>query len=116
MPETPDFQSDNTMEFERIQSPEELLSFMRDNVHYGFVGKNKKAYTHDAVEMDEDFQAEYSLQSPEELLESGRGVCWDTVELERRWFTEHGFKPETYFMMYAKEGGHRFADTHICRI
>ncbi len=79
--------------------------FMNDNVEYGFVGKNNKVYTHDDKDWDADFDREYFLQSPEELLERRHGQCWDTTELERRWFTEHDFKPKTYFMMYAKEGG-----------
>lgn len=92
-------------EFEKVSTPEELLSFLQHNVRYGFVGKNKKVYTHGDTEMGTDFQTEYRLQSPEELLESGHGVCWDTVEFERRWLTDHGYQPETYFMMFAKEGG-----------
>jgi hypothetical protein len=96
---------DKKQEFERITGPEELLSFMKEKINYGFVGKNKKVYAHDNEKMNTDFEAEYYLQSPEELLESGQGVCWDSVELERRWFLEHSFKPEVYFMMYAKEGG-----------
>lgn len=105
MSETSEYQIDKKQEFEKIQTPEALLSFMNESVSYGFVGKSKKMYAYDNVETDADFEAEYYLQSPEELLESGHGVCWDTVELERRWFLEHGFKPETYFLMYAKEGG-----------
>lgn len=105
MSETSENRIDAQQEFEALLEPEALLSFLDQRVSYGFVGKNNKVYTPDEAEMDADFQAEYALQAPEELLVSGRGVCWDTVELERRWFTEHGFNPETYFLMYAKEGG-----------
>jgi hypothetical protein len=105
MPETPEHSVDRRQELEKIQTPEELLSFLEGNISYGFIGKNDKVYAHDDKDWDADFDKEYFLQSPEELLGSGHGVCWDTVELERRWFSEHGFYPETYFMMYAKEGG-----------
>ncbi len=105
MTETPEFPIDKKQEFEKVRTPEELLSFMVQNVRYGFIGRNKKVYADDNVEINSEMETEYSLQSPEELLESGYGICWDTVELERRWFKEHGYKPETYFMLYAMEGG-----------
>lgn len=92
--------------FEKIKTPEKLLDFMKDNIAYGFVGKNnKKIYAHDDEAMDADFEDEYYLQSPDELLESKYGVCWDSAELERHWFLKHGYEPKVYFMMFAKEEG-----------
>lgn len=95
---------DKMREFERIKTPEELLSFMGDNINYGFVGRNGKVYDHDSAAWDTDFAAEYYLQTPEELLVSQHGVCWDSAELERDWFVKKGYQTEVYFMMYAKEG------------
>jgi hypothetical protein len=92
-------------EFENVKSPEELLSFMAEHVDYGFVGRNGKVYTHDDKNWDADFSEQYALQSPEELLASQHGVCWDDAELERHWFATHGYNHRTYFMMYAKEAG-----------
>lgn len=90
---------------EHVSSPEELLALMNDRIKYGFLDKEGQVIEAGQPELQTKFTQEYRLQSPEELLESGHGVCWDTVELERRWFTEHGFSPKTYFVMYAKEGG-----------
>jgi hypothetical protein len=77
---------------------------MKDNITYGFVGKNSKKIFTSEEDMDKAWE-EYYLQSPEELLESKHGVCWDTAELERFWFAEHGYKPKVYFLMFAKEEG-----------
>ena len=47
----------------------------------------------------------YYLQTPEELLKSGYGLCSDQVELERDWFTKHGYKVYTY---YSNSHNHTF--------
>jgi len=95
---------DKIKEFEKIKTPEELLSFIKDNITYGFVGRNnKKIYAHDEEAMDADFAEEYYLQSPEELLNSKHGVCWDSAELERHWFSKHNYRHKVFFMMFAKE-------------
>ncbi|OGF24869.1 hypothetical protein A2331_03325 [Candidatus Falkowbacteria bacterium RIFOXYB2_FULL_34_18] len=91
-------------EFKKIKNPEELLSFMKDNINYGFVGKNSKKIFTSNKDMDAGWD-EYYLQSPRELLESKHGVCWDSTELERCWFLEHGYKPRVFFMMFEKEEG-----------
>lgn len=65
---------------EFINSPEELSNWMSKNISYGYVNKNM------IVCNDLDFYNEYMLQSPNELLKSKIGVCWDQVEFERYFF------------------------------
>ena len=100
----PDRQEKAREIFENIKTPEELLAFMKDNITYGFVGKNSKKVFVSEEDMDAGWE-EYYLQSPEELLDSKHGVCWDAAELERLWFFEHGYEPKVYFLMFAKEEG-----------
>jgi hypothetical protein len=89
--------------FEKITTPAELLASMNENIHYGFVGKNnQRVYTPEDEDMDKDINDEYFLQSPEELINSGHGVCWDMTELERDWFTKHNYNLKVFFMMFAK--------------
>lgn len=90
--------------FEKIKTPEELLSFMKESIAYGFVGRNSKRIFTSEKEMDEAWD-EYYLQSPEEIIDSKHGVCWDMAEFEREWFVEHGYECKVFFMMFAKEGG-----------
>ena len=73
-----------------------------------FVGKNnKKVYAHDDPEWDNDWVAEYELQSPEKLLDSNNGVCWDSAELEREWFTNKKIKHKVFFLLFSKEEENR---------
>lgn len=89
---------------EKIKKPEELLEFMGANIKYGYVGKkNKKIYTPRDVDFDNDFDKEYFLQSPEQLLNSKHGVCWDQAEFERYWFSKQAYDFDMYFMMFVKE-------------
>ena len=85
---------------EEINSPEELLNYMDNNITYGFVGKNGKHYT-DAS--SDEWYDQCIVQSGEELLESKIGTCWDQVELERLWFENHQYKYHTYFMWFEVE-------------
>jgi hypothetical protein len=95
---------DKTKIFEKIKTPDELLVYMQGNIKYGYVGKNnQKAYTPDNEDMDSNFLEEYYLQTPEELLESKHGVCWDDVELEREWFSKQNYEFKTFLLIFAKE-------------
>lgn len=88
------------MSFNDIKNPEELLSYMIDNVTYGFVGKNKKIY--DDTESEEwcDWYQECLVQTGEEILKSNVGTCWDQVELERLWFKNHKYDFKTIFIYF----------------
>ena len=60
------------IEYEDIQSPQELLKFM-DKIKYGWIDSKGKKYK---GEVDpEKFFKSYKLQTPEELKESEIGVC-----------------------------------------
>jgi hypothetical protein len=89
--------------FEDIKSPEELLVYM-ENIKYGYVGKNNhKIYDYDDKDFDMDFEKEYYLQTPEQLLKSKHGVCWDQVELERDWFLKHHYDFKVFYLAFLKE-------------
>jgi len=89
---------------EKLKTPEELLEYMEENIEYGYVGqKNNKVYSSGDVNFNNDFNTEYFLQTPEQLLNSARGVCWDQTELEREWFLKKEYEPKVYFLMFAKE-------------
>lgn len=63
---------------------------MKD-INYGYVDKNNN------IKTDDDY-IDYKLQTPEELLNSKYGVCWDQVELERDILKD--YKTKSYFMVY----------------
>lgn len=82
--------------FEKIKTPEELLSFMEKNIEYGYVDKQDNKH----YEIGGKMGKIYKLQSPEELLKSKLGVCWDQVELERLFFEKNNIDFSTYFIVY----------------
>ena len=48
------------------------------------------------------WEEEIYLQTPEELLKSRCGVCWDQVELERYLFELHKIPCKTYFIYFSE--------------
>ena len=86
------------MKYEDVKTPEELLKFM-DEIEYGFVTNNKRIVGN-GDEFEENILA-WTLSSPEELLKTKLGHCFDQVELERDWFTKHNYEFKTYFMIFS---------------
>ena len=76
-----------------------IMDLMKDIV-YGWVDKNGLNHLKDF----ETFSSDYRLQSPEELIKSKIGVCWDQVELERYYFEKNNIKVKTYFLVHYDGG------------
>lgn len=90
--------------FEEIKTPEELVSFLRGNIRYGFIGKkDRKIYSPEFEGWGQGEQPEHELQSPDDLLNSGYGTCWEQTELEKKWFREHSFEFKTFLFMFGPE-------------
>ena len=88
------------MTFDDIKTPNELLDFMKNNIKYGFLGKNGKKYYDQYSEEWNDWNNECIVQSGEEVLNSNIGTCWDQVELERLWFEKNNYNFKTIFMWF----------------
>lgn len=90
--------------FEKIKSPDELLSFMKDNIKYGFVGKEDgEIYSPEHEGWRKGDPPEKRLQDPKEVLDSGYGTCWEQVELERHWFEKQKYEFKTFLFMFGKD-------------
>lgn len=75
-----------------------IMSYLSD-FDYGLVDKyGKRVVKPDSPNWHDEFYKVYYLQTPEELLKSKCGVCWDFVELERKLFQDNMFKVKTYFI------------------
>jgi len=74
-----------------------ILEKMKD-INYGFVDNNKNIYP-DNEENWNKYGKDYILQSPETLLNSKHGVCWDQVELERYYLEKNNIKFSSYFIV-----------------
>lgn len=81
-----------------MKKAEEVMKLM-DEIEYGWVDKEGNRHT-----KLQGFADNYMLQSPEELIESKLGVCWDQVELERYYFKQRGIKINSYFIVHYDGG------------
>ncbi len=89
------------MKYEDIKTPEQLLKYMDENIKYGFVDVNGKAYgPWDNQEFQEGCQTKWHLSSPERLRKVGYGHCFDQVELERNWFKTHNYNFKTFYIWF----------------
>ena len=75
----------------------EIMNVM-DTIQYGFKDKDDYNIINDVKKWDEEFYKFYYLQTPEELLQTKCGVCWDQVELERKLFHDKNIPIKTYFI------------------
>ena len=76
----------------------EIMQIM-ETISYGFKDSHgNNILDVDPEKWDQEFPEFYFLQTPEELLKSRCGVCWDQVELERKLFTDAKIKVNTYFI------------------
>ena len=63
-------------------------------INYGYCDKNLNKYT-SFTNIDNN----YYLQSPEELLKTKLGLCWDQVELLRYLYDKENIENKTYFII-----------------
>lgn len=68
--------------YELIDTPYELFIYMHFNIAYNWI--DQVGVLHD--EIDPMMYTEYSLVTPQEVIENQGGICIDQVELERDWF------------------------------
>lgn len=90
------YQSD----FEQLKTPSDLMKFMDNNIIYGFVGKSGRKYIDQDEQWQKDWFSECTVQSGDEILRTKCGTCWDQVELERKWFTDHKYEFKTIFSIF----------------
>lgn len=78
-----------------LTSISNFFNYMQNKFEYGWIDQNENK--HYGIN---DAQS-YSLQSPEELLETHLGICWDRTELYRCFFENMtSLKFETYYLFY----------------
>jgi hypothetical protein len=70
-----------------------------NTIEYGFKDEDGNNINNlNPQKWDDEFSIFYYLQTPEELLNSRCGVCWDQVELERKLFQDNNINVKTYFI------------------
>ena len=66
--------------------PKQIMSMLK-KISYGFIDHDNGIHR----TLKDDIENLYKLQSPDELMESKVGLCWDQVELERDLFSSSGY-------------------------
>ena len=66
-----------------------------ENIEYGWKDKKGKIHSH----INEWYVKNFSLQTPEELIKSNTGNCWETVELLREKLNKLKIPSKTYFFV-----------------
>lgn len=83
------------MKEKNINSIEDFFIYCKNEFEYGWIdkeGKRHKEFINGKI---------YSLQTPEELIKSKLGICWDMTELYRDYFKNMtNLKFETYYLLY----------------
>ncbi len=88
------------MKYSEISTPQVLLEYMIQNMQYGFVDENNQIYRPESEEFQNYVKTKWHLSSPDRLLQVGYGTCFDMVELERDWFSKHGYHFKTMFIWF----------------
>ncbi len=95
---------DRHRKFEKIKSPDELLLFMKENIKFGFIGKDDgKIYSPEIKGWGKGEQPKQKLQNPNEVLESGYGTCLEQTELEKCWFAKKNYEFKTFLLMFGSK-------------
>lgn len=89
-------------DFNDLENPVQLYKWMK-SIKYGWIAKDGEVHGTGDNDSSELFFDEYRLQSPIGLMKTKVGVCWDQVELERKWFLKHR-KPHTVVYIEIEDG------------
>lgn len=79
-------------DFLELCTPGELFEFMRKNIKYGWIGTDNQI----RINTIEGLIEKYRVSSLEEIFNSGVGICFEQVELEREFFQKKGYTIDTY--------------------
>lgn len=74
------------------------INLIMNQMEYGFKDSSGQNIINNLEKWNNEFDKFYYLQTPEELLISKCGVCWDQVELERKLFSDNNINFKTYFI------------------
>ena len=78
------------MNYDNVKTPEDLMHYMNENIHYGVYDyQNNKAYYGDDDNFEDLVSNVWKLSSPEQMQKYGVGHCFDQVELERDFFKKY---------------------------
>lgn len=93
--------------YELIDTPYELFIYMHFNIAYKWMDQTGRFHE----QLNPKMYQEYSLMTPQEVVNNHCGICVDQVELERDWFEKHNYQYEVLNIQIFRENdapGHVF--------
>lgn len=85
-------------EYNKINTPEELLEFMDRNINYGIKDDEGNVYLWNMDSFQDACETKWKFKSGLDVVRLGYGHCWDQVEIERDWFSKHNYEFKTLFI------------------
>ena len=83
-----------------LNTPEKLLKYM-SKFQYGYRNKDKDVFTSEK-DLENMYINNYRIQTPEEVLDSNVGVCWDQVAFEAYVFDKYIKLPYSIYYIEQK--------------
>ena len=83
------------LEYKIKNRAKQIMNIMK-KIKYGFVDHDNGIHR----TLKDDVENLLKLQSPDELMESKVGLCWDQVELERDLFSSSGYSCNSFVIVY----------------
>ena len=90
-------------EYNKINTPEELLTFMDKYIKYGIKDEDGNTYEWNKDSFKKACLEKWHLKTPEEIMNSGYGHCFDQTEIEKKWFQDHNYEYKTFFIIFEME-------------
>ena len=88
------------IEYDKVNTPEELLEFMDKYIKYGIKDDDGNIYDWDQDNFQEACQTKWRLRDELDIVRNGYGHCWDQTEIERGWFKRHNYEYKTLFVIF----------------
>lgn len=80
------------LKYEELNTPQELMEYMDDNIQYGWVGIDGSIHINELKELRE----KYRIGSLEETIEKGIGTCIEQGNMIKTFFDRMGYETRVF--------------------
>ncbi len=103
------------MNIDNVKTPEDLMKFLDENIHYGIIDKNGNKLYDSSKQEFQDACNNWRVRPVIQILKDGIAHCYDQVEIERYWFEKKGFSVKTFWISAYQEdiSNSGFAHTYL---
>ena len=100
------------MKYEDVQSPKQLMQYLDENFEYGVINKKGEKFNDSSDNAFQKACKEWKLKPVAEIIKSGVGHCYDQTEIERDWFTSHGYMVKTFWVIACDKQNTSYGFSH----